>query len=205
MVYILAISGPTASGKTYFTNKLVEIVKENGFSIEKVSTDEFYHDLSHLTFEERTEINYDLPKSIDANDFDKCLSELSSGKNTEVPVYDFTTHTRKDDIRIVSAADLLIVEGIFSLSFPSCNKLYDLRIFMELDQDLRLIRRLKRDMEERGRSLESIVGQYLTQVRPSQITHVLTDRRKADIILEGNKDHSVIFDLILAKLIQLRD
>lgn len=205
VVFILAISGPTASGKTYFTKRLVEIVEEKGFSIEKISTDEFYHDLTHLSFKQRTEVNYDLPESIDAEAFEICLSELSKGKTTNVPLYDFTTHTRKEGGRHIALTDLLIVEGIFSLSFSGCNSLYDLRIFMELDQDLRLIRRLERDIKERGRSIESIVHQYLTQVRPTQIDHVLNDRTKADLILEGNKDHQKIFDLIIAMLFQVKE
>ncbi|MHA2502814.1 MAG: uridine kinase family protein, partial [Candidatus Kariarchaeaceae archaeon] len=152
MVYILAISGPTAAGKTYFSNKLVEVVEKHGYTISKISTDEFYHDLSHMTMEMRSQVNYDLPQSIDAEGFETCLEQLSLGKVTDVPVYDFSTHTRTGEIRTVTPPDLLIVEGIFSLSFEGSNRLYDLKVFIELDRDLRLIRRMERDMKERGRS-----------------------------------------------------
>lgn len=198
--FILAISGPTAAGKTYFTKHLQETVKNAGLSTVTISTDEFYKDLVHLTMEERIKVNYDHPDSIDSSAFLHALEQLADGNTIDIPAYDFSTHTRKNEVRTVEPADLIIVEGIFSLSFEAINPIYDIRIFIDLDQDLRLIRRVRRDMKERGRSLESIFKQYLNQVRPSQEVYVTQDKILADLILLGNQDHRRILGMIQAAI-----
>ena len=194
--FLLAISGPTAAGKTYFTNKLIGVFEENNLSTIRISTDEFYKDLSHLQMEERIKVNYDLPQSIDIEEFSRALRQLHEGHSTEIPVYDFSTHTRKSETRMVNPAIVIIVEGIFSLAFPEINSLYNLKIFIDLDQDLRLIRRVRRDLKERGRNVESVFNQYINQVRPAQDQYVIHDRERADIILHGNKNHHNIYQLL---------
>ena len=149
-----------------------------------------------MGMEERIKINYDLPNSIDIKEFHEAVIQLTEDKPVDLPVYDFSTHTRTSNIRRVEPAHLIIVEGIFSLSFPEINKLYDLKIYIELDQDLRLIRRVRRDLKHRGRDLESVFTQYLNQVRPAQDEFVTQDREKADIILLGNKSHHKILETI---------
>ena len=198
--FLMAISGPTASGKSFFTNKLRERIVELGLTTVTISTDEFYRDLSHISMKERGFVNYDLPHSIDNEEFFKTLSNLTEGKSVKIQVYDYTTHTRMDKFRTINPADLIIIEGIFSLSFPEINKLYDIKIFIDLDQDLRLIRRVKRDMIERGRTLESILHQYMTQVRPTQKDYVSNDQSIADLSLNGNQSYDNFISLLISAI-----
>ena len=198
--FLMAISGPTASGKSFFTNKLRESIEALGLSTVTISTDEFYRDLSHISMKERSFVNYDLPHSIDNEEFFKTLSNLTEGKSVKIQVYDYTTHTRMNNFRTINPADLIIIEGIFSLSFPEINKLYDIKIFIDLDQDLRLIRRVKRDMIERGRTLESILHQYMTQVRPTQKDYVSNDQSIADLSLNGNQSYDNFISLLISAI-----
>ena len=198
--FLMAISGPTASGKSFFTNKLRESIEALGLSTVTISTDEFYRDLSHISMKERGFVNYDLPHSINNEEFFKTLSNLTEGKSVKIQVYDYTTHTRMNNFRTINPADLIIIEGIFSLSFPEINKLYDIKIFIDLDQDLRLIRRVKRDMIERGRTLESILHQYMTQVRPTQKDYVSNDQSIADLSLNGNQSYDNFISLLISAI-----
>jgi len=198
--FLMAISGPTASGKSFFTNKLRESIEALGLSTVTISTDEFYRDLSHISMKERGFVNYDLPHSIDNEEFFKTLSNLTEGKSVKIQVYDYTTHTRMNNFRTINPADLIIIEGIFSLSFPEINKLYDIKIFIDLDQDLRLIRRVKRDMIERGRTLESILHQYMTQVRPTQKDYVSNDQSIADLSLNGTQSYDNFISLLISAI-----
>ena len=198
--FLMAISGPTASGKSFFTNKLRESIEALGLSTVTISTDEFYRDLSHISMKERGFVNYDLPHSIDNEEFFKTLFNLTEGKSVKIQVYDYTTHTRMNNFRTINPADLIIIEGIFSLSFPEINKLYDIKIFIDLDQDLRLIRRVKRDMIERGRTLESILHQYMTQVRPTQKDYVSNDQSIADLSLNGNQSYDNFISLLISAI-----
>jgi len=194
--FLLAISGPTAAGKTYFTRELITAIEEIGLRTVTISTDEFYYDLSHLSMEERIKVNYDQPKSINEEEFKKTLETLRAGQAVELTKYDFSTHTRTDQKHILEPADLIIVEGIFSLTFDEVNPMYDLKVYIELEEDLRLIRRVRRDMRDRGRDLESVFQQYISQVKPAQHKHVKQDREKSDVILLGNKDHTQFIKLL---------
>lgn len=196
--YIIAISGPTSAGKTYFAKLLTEKCVEYGISVSRVSTDDFYIDRSHMPLEERRKQNYDTPNSIDSNEFAATLHNLIAGEAVQLRKYDFSIHNRVDELKTISPADLIIVEGIFALTFPAIRELYSLTIYVNLDSDLRVIRRLERDVQERGRSIESIISQYLNTIRPTQSEYVLHDDLYADIILHGDRDHSHIIDLILS-------
>ncbi|MHA2250502.1 MAG: uridine kinase [Candidatus Kariarchaeaceae archaeon] len=201
MVIIIGISGPSSSGKTYFAQKFAEVIKQHDLTITFITTDEFYLDRSNVRYEERVTVNYDEPDSIDHLEFYSALKSLVSGKEANIPVYDFSLHTRTEKSRNVKPSDIVIVEGIFAFSFPEINELYDLTIYVDLEIDLRLIRRIRRDTTERGRTLGSILDQHLTTVRPTQALHVEQDQNKADIILRGDHDHEKIIRIILDSIL----
>ncbi|MFV2014562.1 MAG: uridine kinase [Candidatus Heimdallarchaeota archaeon] len=199
--FILAVTGPTNAGKSYFTDRLKKYAIEKGVKVTSISTDEFYRDLSHLSMEERTKVNYDHPESIDKQEFIEALANVSKGIETEIPIYDFSVHNRKKEKRRIDKIDLLIVEGIFTLTFLKINEFYSLRIYIEMDNDVRVIRRIQRDMEDRGRTLNSVINQYMETVKPTQQDFVERDREKVDIILRGNRDHKVILEMIVALVV----
>ena len=202
MVVLIGISGPTNSGKTYFAKKLHSQLIEHQVSCELITTDEFYLDRSNQKYEERVKVNYDVPASIDHQEFHRVIKVLSEGKQTEIPVYDYSVHTRTADTRIVKAVDVIIVEGIFAFSFDEINNYYTLKIYVDYDTDLSLIRRIQRDTVERGRTLDSIISQYTNTVKPSQSEHVKKDKTKADMILQGDHDHTIITQLILSYVLR---
>lgn len=196
MVYILGISGPTNAGKTYFSRKLRKYCDKNNISYSTISTDDFYIDLSDIPMSERIEKNYDHPNAISKDDFKIALDMLRSGREIKIYKYSFHEHVRTKEFRIVKPAQLLIVEGIFSFSFEEVLKTFDLKIYVDLDTDLRLIRRIYRDAEERGRTLELTINQYLHTIKPTQEKFVKRDKKLADVILHGDKNHSNVIELI---------
>ncbi|MHA2029369.1 MAG: uridine kinase [Candidatus Kariarchaeaceae archaeon] len=196
--FILAITGPTNAGKSYFTDRLKRCAIERGLKTTSISTDEFYRDLSHLSMEERTKVNYDHPDSINKDEFIEALASISKGIITEIPVYDFSIHNRTGEERKIQELDLLIVEGIFALAFSKIDEFYSLRIYIDMDNDVRVIRRIQRDMVDRGRTLNSVIDQYIETVKPTQHDFVERDKSKVDIVLKGNRDHSIIMDMIVS-------
>lgn len=196
---LVAISGPTSSGKTFFSNSLIQYTKKKDIEVTRISTDDFYRDLSHLSMEERKKVNYDNPASINNEEFIETVAILSQYNKVSIPEYDMRTHTRTNNYKEVLPADIILVEGIFSLSFDELNKIYDFKIYVDYPADLRFIRRLRRDMNERGRSLESVINQYTQTVRPTQMEYVLNDKLKADIILIGDQEHSNLIEMLVLK------
>ncbi|OLS20638.1 MAG: Uridine kinase [Candidatus Heimdallarchaeota archaeon LC_2] len=200
--FILAITGPTNAGKSYFTEKLEKYAFQKGVKTISISTDEFYRDLSHLTLNKRNKVNYDHPDSIDSEEFIDACKKISEGNEIDIPIYDFSVHNRKETKRTIEKIDLLIVEGIFTLAFPKANKFYSLRIYIDMDNDVRVIRRIQRDMENRGRTLDSVITQYMETVKPTQQDFVQRDIEKVDIILKGDKDHQIIREMIVALILE---
>jgi len=196
--FLLAISGPTNSGKTFLRERILHKANELGLTTQFISTDDFYKDLSHLTMEERNQINYDDPKSIAGEEFQEAIGNLQLGKICSVPIYDFAEHNRTGKTRDIAHCDLIIVEGIFAYSFDEINKMYSLKIFVEVDPDIRIIRRILRDINERGRTMESVIAQHLETVKPTQALFVERDRGKADIILNGEMGEFKIVDIMLS-------
>lgn len=194
--FILAISGPTSAGKTFFSKQLQKVVNQRNITITVISTDDFYNDLSHLSMEERNQVNYDHPDSINQEEFLDVISKLSENKSAKIPVYDFSIHNRSEEYRQVDPAQLIIVEGIFSLSFEAINLYYSLKLYVDLEPDIRLIRRIRRDRRERGRTLDSILNQYTDTVRPTQEEYVINDKFKADVIILGDNDNDMLIELI---------
>ena len=168
-----------------------------GLSVDLISTDNFYRDLTHLTMDERAKVNYDDPKSINDTEFLESLVKIREGIPVEVPIYDYSIHNRIAEKRLITATDIIVVEGLFAFAFDIIIPLYSLKVYVDLDSDLRLIRRIQRDTKERGRTVNSVINQYINTIRPSQEKFVKLDKKHADIVINGGKDHSEIIKLIL--------
>jgi len=178
---VIGIAGGTGSGKTTVAEL---IAKELGESrVQVVVQDHYYRSLDHLPLEQRARQNFDHPDALDAALMAAHVRALKSGEPVEMPIYDFKTHARLRETRRVEPRDVLIVEGILVLELEEVRALMDVKLYVDTDDDIRFIRRLQRDISERGRSVESVIEQYLTTVRPMHLEFVEKSRRYADIIL----------------------
>ena len=180
-VYVIGVGGGTGSGKTTVAKRIAQMVGENRCSI--LPLDNYYRDMSHLPLEERKKQNYDHPDMIEHELLEKHLRDLLDGKVVEVPTYDFATYTRKEETITLSPKPFVIVEGIFALYYDDLVDLYDLAIYVDTEDDIRFIRRLKRDIKERGRSVDSVIEQYLSTVKPMHDAYVEPTKKRADIIV----------------------
>lgn len=187
---VIGIAGGSGSGKTTISHAVVEAVGAEVIAL--IQHDAYYRDNSHLEFEERVKINYDHPDSLETELLIHHLTELRSGRAVDIPVYDFSVHTRTDKTVRVEAESVVMVEGILVLAEAELRKLMDLRIYVDTDADLRFIRRLQRDIDERGRTVESVTEQYLGTVRPMHLQFVEPSKRYADIIVPHGYNHSVV-------------
>ncbi len=195
---VVGIAGGTGSGKTTVAHKLGAAMPQGRCAT--IEHDAYYRDQSHLTFEQRTKINYDHPASLESDLLARHLSELRGGSTVDVPIYDFATHTRRTETRRVEPAAVVIVEGILVFTEPLLREMMDIKIFVDTDSDIRLIRRIRRDLEQRGRTFESVRAQYYATVRPMHIEHVEPSKRWADLIVPEGGDNKVALDVILGQL-----
>ena len=195
---IIAISGGSASGKTTVVKEIVEKLKTNDISV--ICHDDYYKDQSHLSMEERIQTNYDHPSSLDNDLFVEHLHLLMEGKSIEKPIYDFVTHNRKKETVTVSPTKVIFIEGILVLEEKRIRDCADVKIFVKSDEDIRFIRRLKRDIDERGRTLDNVISQYLTTVKPMFNKYVYPSSRHADIIIPNDNKHDVAVDFLIAKI-----
>lgn len=195
---IVGIAGGTGSGKTTVAHKLAAAMP-TGRCV-TIEHDAYYRDQSHLTFEERVTINYDHPASLESSLLAEHLAALRSGRAIDVPVYDFATHTRSRDTRRVEAAPVVIVEGILVFAEAALREQMDVKIFVDTDPDIRLMRRIRRDLEQRGRTFQSIRDQYYATVRPMHLEHVEPTKRWADLIVPEGGDNRVALDVLLGHL-----
>jgi len=195
---IIAISGGSASGKTTVVKEIVERLKSVDITV--ICHDDYYKDQSHLSMEERLKTNYDHPNSLDNDLFVEHLHELINGNSIEKPVYDFVNHNRKKETILVQPTKVIILEGILVLEEKKIRDCADVKIFVKCDEDIRFIRRLKRDIEERGRSLDNVIFQYLSTVKPMFNRFVNPSSRYADIIIPNDNKHDVAVDFLVAKL-----
>ncbi len=180
--FLIAVSGGSGSGKSTIVKLILEEFKSNDVLI--LSQDHYYHDLSHLPKEQRDNFNFDNPNSIDEGLLIKHVNLLLQGKSIQRPTYDFPSHTRVPNKTVlIEPKSTIILDGIFTLAFEELRKLTQLKIFMEVGDDLRFIRRLQRDMQERGRNVESVIKQYCETVRPMHIQHVETTKSFADLVV----------------------
>ncbi len=190
-----------APGKTTVAN---EIVRRVGRSrIVTVNQDRYYHDLAPLDEHQRIHHNFDHPSAIEEDLLVEHVRLLKAGRPAALPVYDFTRHVRTAATEVVHPQPVILIEGILILAIPGLRELLDVKIFVDTDADLRFIRRLRRDMEERGRSLESVVEQYLATVRPMHLEFVESSKRWADVIIPEGGYNTVALDLVISRIVQM--
>ncbi len=200
MAVIIGIAGGTGSGKTTLTNQLKKQFSEK---VSVVYHDNYYKRNDSLSLEERKKINYDSPAAFDTDMMVDDLIKLKSGETIFCPVYDYTIHNRTDETNPVEPADVIIVEGILVFQSRALRELMDIKIFVDTDADERIIRRILRDAGERGRSLDSIVNQYRTTVKPMHEKYVEPSKKYADIIVVDGGRNLVALDMISTKVEQL--
>lgn len=197
---IIGISGGTGSGKTSVVSQIVSELPPDEVCV--ISQDSYYHDTSHLTFEERTKINFDHPKAIDFDLLVKHLKALRRGESFEQPVYSFVEHNRTKETVTTHPRKVVIVEGILILSHPEIREMFDIKVFVHADSDARLIRRLKRDMATRGRDLEEVITRYETTLKPMHQQFIEPTKEFADIIIPTNKFNTVAVDMLRSIIYQ---
>lgn len=194
---VVGIAGGTGSGKSTITSSLKEKLKDSVVVIEQ---DSYYKDQSSLPFEERIKTNYDHPFAFDNDLLVEHVLSLKEQKSIEKPIYDFETHNRKEETILVEPCDVIIVEGILILYEEAVRNLLDIKIFVDTDSDVRIIRRILRDIKERGRTLDSVIMQYLNTVRPSHLQFIEPSKRYADIIVPEGGYNQVAIDMIYARI-----
>lgn len=191
---IIGIAGGTGCGKTTVVNQIISELPDKEVGV--ISQDSYYNNLSHLTLEERKKTNFDHPNSIDFKLLGQHLSELNSGKPIEQPVYSFLECNRTQETVTTHPRKVMIVEGILILSNPEIRNMFDIKIFVHADSDERLMRRLKRDVNERGWSLNDTLNQYKNTLKPMHEQFIEPTKAYADIIIPNNKYNTVAVDIV---------
>ena len=195
---IIGIAGPSASGKSLLANTIADELGSDQVVV--ISEDSYYHDLSHLTMGDRAEANFDHPESLDHNFLIQQLKELQQGKIIEVPVYDHSLHIRTQKTKQIGQHTIIVLEGILLFIDPALRELMDIRVFMGTALDTCLLRRLKRDIVERGRTIDSVIEQYEKTVRPMFMQFIEPSKRYADLIVPRGGENRIAIDLIKAKM-----
>ena len=191
---VIGIAGGTGSGKTTVVNKILQQLNVEGVNV--LSQDNYYHDNQHLTLSEREVLNYDHPKSIDFDLLIKHVAALKNGVAIEQPIYSFVTHSRSGDFVSIEPKSVLIVEGILVLTNSELLKEYDLKVFVHADSDERLIRRIRRDTQERGRDLQEVLHRYQTTLKPMHQEFIEPSKNEADLIVPNMRQNSVAIDFL---------
>jgi uridine kinase len=192
---VIGVAGGTGSGKTTIVRKIVDALDSQDIVV--LQHDSYYRDRSHITPEQRILINYDHPEALETDLLIHHLEQLIANEPTEIPVYDFATHIRRPETITVKPANVMIVEGILIFVDPKLRSQMAIKIYVDTDDDIRFIRRMERDIHERGRSLESVVRQYLTSVKPMHLEFVEPSKRYADIVIPEGGLNQVAVDMII--------
>ena len=195
---IIGVAGGTGSGKTTVARALVDAFK--GQSVVMIEQDAYYKDQSEMTMEERYKTNYDHPFAFDNDLLIEQIKQLQEHKAIEKPVYDYAAHTRSDQTILIEPVDVVIVEGILALEDNRLRDLMDIKVFVDTDADVRILRRMQRDLNERGRSIDSVVAQYTNVVRPMHLQFCEPTKRYADIIVPEGGENFVAIDLLVTKI-----
>lgn len=196
---IIGIAGGTGSGKTTVATKIVEKLPVGKAVM--VQHDWYYRDNTHLTMEERKKLNYDEPGALENELLVEHLRALRAGRTVECPQYDFATHTRSTSSRRVTPHRIIVVEGILLFAVPAIRDLFDLRFFVDTDDDIRLMRRIKRDILHRGREIKTIQAQYYESVRPMHRMHVAPSKQHAHLIIPEGGENRQAVDVIVGRLL----
>jgi uridine kinase len=195
---IIGVTGGTGSGKTTVTRKIIE--EFGDVSLAYIPQDAYYKDQSHLTMDERALTNYDHPLAFDNDLLSEHIRQLLEGQVVQMPVYDFTQHNRAEETISVEPKEVIIIEGILIFSDKELRDLMDIKVFVDTDDDIRIIRRIKRDMAERGRSLDSIIDMYTSVVKPMHEQFIEPTKKFADIIIPEGGSNNVAIDLMTTKI-----
>jgi uridine kinase len=195
---VVGIAGGTGSGKTTVAKTIAAALPID--QVAMVEYDAYYRDRIDLELEARSQLNFDHPEALETELFVEHLASLKEGRGIDMPIYDFKTHRRKVESRRIEAAPVVIVEGILVFVDPRVRERLDMKIFVDTDADIRVFRRIRRDMEQRGRTFESVREQYYRTVRPMHLQFVEPSKRWADLIIPEGGNNRVALDLIIAKL-----
>jgi uridine kinase len=194
----IAVAGGTGSGKTSISNAIIDRVGSQ--NIAYIPHDAYYKDLGYVPLLERNIVNYDHPDALDTPLMREHIVQLQSWKAVEIPVYDFSRHLRTQHTQRVETQHIILVEGILTLAEPTLRPLFDIKIFVDTDADIRFIRRLKRDINERGRTPESVINQYMATVRPMHLEFVEPSKRYADIIIPEGGQNLVAIEMVADRI-----
>ena len=194
---VIGIAGGTGSGKTTLMKNIVTRFPD---SVTVISHDNYYKRLDNMTYEERCLVNYDEPAAFDTDLMVQHLAALRRGETIDCPVYDFTVHNRSDQVLQISPCPVIIVEGILIFAEEALRELMDIRIFVDTDDDVRLCRRIRRDVNKRARSLESVLTQYMTTVKPMHEKYVIPSKKFADLVVPEGGKNMVALDMIMGKI-----
>ena len=195
---VFGVAGGTASGKTTVARSILDQV--GAHRVAYLPHDAYYRDMSHLPLEQRAQQNYDHPDALESDLLARHIRELCAGHAIQLPVYSFADYVRKTETVTVEPAPVVLVDGILIFAEPELRDLMDIKIFVDVEADIRLIRRIERDTRERGRSLSSTIFQYLDTVRPMDLEFVQPSRRYADVILPGGGQNRVAIEMVVARL-----
>ena len=198
---VFGVAGGTASGKTTVAETILEAVGAS--QVAYLAHDFYYKDFGHLSLKERARLNFDHPNSLETELMVSHIKQLLAGEAVAVPRYDFTRHRRTDETRLVQPSPIILVEGILVFTDKALRDLMDIKLYVDTDADVRFIRRMVRDMEERDRSLGSIIKQYLGTVRPMHLEFVEPSKRYADIIIPEGGLNKVALDMVVSRLMEL--
>ena len=196
--FVIGIAGGSGSGKTTLAWLIMERIGPE--SIAFLPHDAYYRDFSHLPPEERLQVNYDHPNTLETELLIEHIRALKAGKAVDRPLYDFTTHARRPETVRVEPRPILLVEGILVLAEPALRRLFDLKLYVDTDPDIRFIRRLQRDVRERGRTPEMVIEQYMRTVRPMHLEFVEPSKRYADLIVPEGGLNTVALEVIVARI-----
>ncbi len=195
---LIGITGGTGSGKSTVSREIVKLIPEKKIVV--IEQDSYYKDQSDLSFEERVKTNYDHPFAFDNELMVDHLKSLLNDKEVKKPIYDFERHNRKKESQVIEPKDIIILEGILILAEKEVRDLLDIKIFVDTDSDVRIIRRILRDLKDRGRTLDSVILQYMETVRPAHLQFIEPTKRYADIIIPEGGYNKVAIDILVAKI-----
>jgi uridine kinase len=191
---VIGVAGGSGSGKTTVVKRILDAIGEDKILL--LEHDSYYRDLAHLPLEERMKQNFDHPSSLETELLIRHINALIEGYSVDVPVYDFAQHTRAEESRTVSPQKIILIDGILIFSEKELLKLMDIKLFVDTDDDIRLLRRIQRDIIERGRDLQGIIRQYENYVRPMHLEFVEPSKRYADIIIPRGGENHVALDMV---------
>lgn len=195
---LIGIAGGTGSGKTTLADKLVDSFGSQEVTV--IRQDNYYKRHDDMDYEQRAKLNYDHPDAFDSDLFYEHIVALKQGKPVEIPVYDYTIHNRSEETILINPTPVIVLEGIMLFVEKVLCDLMDIKVFVDTDADVRILRRIVRDVKERGRSLESVIGQYLTTVKPMHEQFVEPSKRRADIIVPEGGENQVALEILIERV-----